>query len=167
VTAPGGQTVAPGETRKILVKISTGGHGGELVKDIKVETNDPKNALISLIVKVRIFEPLKVSPRIINFGKMLPGQTATREILLENPGKKPLKVSRITGESPAPSKISASPEGPFTLKPGENRKIEVKIFTGATRGHLDCHVTLETDIPSLPQKKMYVHVEVIDRPDAP
>jgi hypothetical protein len=154
--------VAPGETRKILVKMNTHAYTSDIHKEIKVETNDPNASLITLIVKGKAFETLKVSPRIINFGRMQQNQTATKEVLVENASKKPFKVTKITTASANPSLLTVTPGEPFTLKPGESRKLEVKISTGTAVGYLDDSVTLETDIPYLQQKKVYMHVEVRD-----
>lgn len=163
MTAPGGQTVAPGETRKIVVKMSTHAYTSEIFKEIKVETNDPAAPLLTLTMKGRVFESMKVYPRLINFGRMMQNQTSTKDITVENAGKKPFKVTKITTASDTQSMLSVTPDEPFTLKPGESRKLQVKISTGTALGFLDDSITLDTDLPNLPQKKIFMHVEVRDK----
>jgi hypothetical protein len=152
--------VAPGETRKIHVKMSTLAYTSDLHKDIKVETNDPAVPLITLTMRAHVFAALKVTPSVINFGRMQQNQTATREITVENQGKSPFKVTKITASAAPQSSLTVAPEEPFALKPGESRKLTVKISTGMSVGFLDSSLVLETDIPYLPQKRLFVHLEV-------
>jgi hypothetical protein len=155
--------VAPGETKKIVVKMNTHAWTSDLLKEIKVETNDPNMSLLTLTMKAHVFEALKVSPRALNFGLMQPNQTLTKDITVENNGKKPIKITRIFAASEPQSGFTVTPDEPFTLKPGESRKLTVKMSAGTTTGFQDNTLTLETDIPYLPQKKIYTHVEVRDK----
>ena len=116
--------MAPGETRKILVKINTHAFTSDVSKEIKVETNDPNAPLLTLTVKGKVFEALKVSPRIINFGRLLQNQSATKEVTLENSSKKPVRITKIGTVSANPALVTVTPGEPFTLKPGESRKLE-------------------------------------------
>jgi len=154
--------VAPGETGKILVKMSTQAHTSEISKEIKVETNDPSAPLITLNLKARVFEAMRVSPRVINFGRMAQRQSETREILVENSGKKPFRVKKIVAipASKSPNAVSVSPGEPFALRPGEGRKLAINFSTGTAPGFFSENLILETDIPYLQQKKIYLHVEV-------
>lgn len=147
-----------------MVKVSTQAYTAELNKDIKVETNDPANPLLTLTVKARVFEAVKVSPRLVNFGKMSQNQTGTRDITVENRGKKPLRITRIAPSSSPQSKLTVIPGEPFTLKPGETRKLTLKLDSGTAVGFLNDNVVLETDVPYLPQKKVYVSVEIKPEP---
>lgn len=142
--------------------MSTQAHTSEISKEIKVETNDPSAPLITLTLKARVFEAMRVSPRVINFGRLAQGQSETREILVENSGRKPFRVIRIVAASAAnsPNAVSVTPGGPFALRPGEGRKLAIRLSTGTAPGFFSENVILETDIPYLQQKKIYLHVEV-------
>ncbi|HNY65969.1 MAG TPA: DUF1573 domain-containing protein [Deltaproteobacteria bacterium] len=143
--------------------MSTSAYRADLFKEIKVDTNDPGTPLVTLTLKAQVFEFIKVLPRTISFGKMLQGQTATREIKVENVGKKPFRITRVSTE--ASSLLTVTPAEAFTLKPGESRKLSVKVATGSAVGFIFENVTLDTDLSYLPQKKIYVNVEVKEKQD--
>jgi hypothetical protein len=143
--------------------MSTHAYTSELFKEIKVETNDPNASLITLTMKARVVEAMRVTPRIVNFGRIGQNQAESREITVENTGKKAFKVTKITASAPSQTTLTVTPNDPFSLKPGESRKLVVKLSTGNATGFLDDSVTLETDLPNLPQKKIYMHVEVRDK----
>lgn len=160
MTAPGGQTVAPGETKKIIVKMSTHSYTSNLHKEIKIETNDPGASLITLTMKAQVFVSVKVLPTVLNFGRVSQNQTAAKEVTVTNAGKKPFKVTRILTSPATKSSLAVAPDEPFTLKPGESRKLTVKLSTGAAEGFLDSSLTLETDLPYFKEKRIFMHAEV-------
>lgn len=140
------------------MKISTAAYTSDLIKEIKIETNDPNAGLIVLTMKAKVTETLKVDPRLMNFGRMRQGQTANREITVENMSKGPI---RITGLKATPENLlTVQPSEPFLLKPGQTRKLTVKISTGSSSGFVGGYVNLETNLDYLPKKTIHVRVEV-------
>jgi hypothetical protein len=160
VTAPGGQTVAPGDTRKISVKMSTVAYTSDLHKEIKIETNDPNSSLLTLTMNAKVFAAMKVSPMVVTFGRIPQNQTVTREFTVENRGKKPLKVSKINVSAAPQTSLAVTPDEPFILKSGESRKFTVKLSTGTAVGFLDSSIVLETDNPFMKQKRIFMSAEV-------
>lgn len=139
------------------MKMSTYAYTSDLFKEIKIETNDPKADLIVLTMKARVFETLKVSPRLVNFGMVPQGQSESRELIVANVSKKPLKITKIEA---TPSELFAVSSEPFTLKPGQSRKIDVKFSPGSSDGVVGGNVILETDLSYLTKKTIHVRAEV-------
>lgn len=138
--------------------MATGPYTSEINKEIKIETNDPKADLIILTVKAKVTEMLRIYPRLVNFGRMVQGHAAEREITVENVSKSPI---RITGLEAAPENLLAvRPAEPFLLKPGQSKKLTVKITTGSSIGFVGGYVNLETNLEYLPKKTVHVRVEV-------
>ncbi len=145
--------------------MTTGAYTGNLDKEIKVETNDPKADLIVLSMKARVAEMLKVNPRLVNFGRMVKGQTANREITVENVSKRPIKITRL--EVTPENLLAVRPADPFLLKPGEARKLTIVISTGSSSGFVGGSVSLETNLEYLPKKTVHVRVEVTGKQESP
>ena len=137
--------------------MSTYAYTANLFKEIKIETNDPKEGLIVLTMKARVFETLKVSPRLVNFGTILQGRSESREVIVENVSKKPLKITKIEA---TPPELFAVPSDPFNLKPGQSRKIDIRFSPGQSDGFVGGNVNLETDLSYLPKKTIHVRAEV-------
>lgn len=138
--------------------MSTAAYTSSLLKEIKVETSDPKANLIVLTMKAKVFETLKVNPRLVNFGRMQQGQNSSREITVENVSKDPIKITRL--EATPPHLFAIEPSEPFTLRPGQTRKVNLKISTGSSSGFVGGHATLETNLDYLPKKTIHMRVEV-------
>jgi hypothetical protein len=164
ISAPGGQTIAPGDAGKIIVKMSTGPFTNDLFKEVKVETNDPKADLIVLTMKAKVTEMLKISPRLVNFGRMMKGQTASREISVENVSESSIRITRL--EATPENLLAVQPSEPFTLKPGQSKKLTVKISTGSSGGFVGGYVNLETNLEYLPKKTVHVRVEVKEKQES-
>ena len=59
---PGRADHRPGQVGKIEVKISTGHYTNEILKNIRVETNDPEADLVTFTLNAQVVEILKVTP---------------------------------------------------------------------------------------------------------
>jgi hypothetical protein len=161
ISAPGGQTIEPGKTGRIAVKMSTRSYTNELVKEIRVETNDPERNMITFTMKALVVEALKVTPRLVNFGKMLQGETSTRSITLENRGKEPVRVTSV--KAVPPSLLSLGQTDPFILNPGQKRTLDLTVSSGSSEGFVSGYVNLETDLDYLPKKTVRIRAEVKKR----
>jgi len=137
--------------------MSTYSYTSNLFKEIKVETNDPKADLIVLTMKAGVFETLKVSPRLVNFGTVLQGKTETREVTVQNVSKKPLKITKVEA---TPSELLTVAPDPFTLKPGQSVKLGIQLTPGASDGYIGGNVSLETDLSYLPRKTIHVRAAI-------
>lgn len=138
--------------------MSTQGYTSDLHKEIKIEMNDPSTDLVVLTMKARVFEALRISPRTLNFGKLLQGQAGLREIVVRNMGKKAVKVTKV--EVSPRDRLQLSPEEPFALKPGEEKKMTVKLDSGSKDGYVRGFVSFQTDLEYVPVKTVQVFAEV-------
>ena len=59
------KTLLPGDTTKLTVNFSPGGHKltGDIVRKISIHSNDPKNAVKIITIKAKIFPPETYSSR--------------------------------------------------------------------------------------------------------
>ncbi|HPW68886.1 MAG: hypothetical protein WDA72_09490 [Desulfomonilia bacterium] len=140
------------------MKISTRSYTSQVLKHIRVETNDPEAGLVTLTLKAQIVEILKVTPRLVNFGKMLQNQTSVRELLCENQGKDPVRILSV--EAKPPALLSLGEQEPFVLNPGQSRKIAMKLSSGSSEGYVHGYVMLKTDLEFLPEKVVRVRADV-------
>jgi hypothetical protein len=146
-----------------VVEMSTRSYTNELIKQIKVETNDPEANIITLTMKAKVVEVLKITPRMVNFGKMLQDETSIREIAVENQGKAPVRILSI--EAMPPTLLSVGQAEPFTLNPGQKRKLDLKISSGSSEGFVSGYVNMETDLEHLQKRTIRVRAEVKKKPN--
>ncbi len=148
---------------KIEVKISTGSYTNEILKNIRVETNDPEADLVTFTLKAQVVEILKVTPRLVNFGKIPQNDTSVREIVCENKGEGPVRILSI--EAKPPTLLSLREQEPFVLNPGQSRKIAVKLSSGSSEGYVHGYVRFTTDLEFLPEKVVRVRADVKKQQD--
>lgn len=124
---------------KMVVRLKADTPPGPINEQLTVVTSDKSMPTISLPVEGRVAPPLSVSPSPLLFGSLMPGQSATKQLVIT--GKQPFKLLAITSE-PAGLQFKAVPElvkkvhlVPVTLtapdEPGEHA------FT----------ITIESDLP--------------------
>lgn len=141
--------------------MSTYAYTSTLNKEIKIETNDPKADLIVLTMKATVFETLKVTPRLLNFGRLTQGQSRSMEIVIENVSKKPVKITKI--EATPADLLSTGTSEPFALKPGQSKTIDVKMSTGSANGFVGGSLNLETDLSYLRKKTIHARAEITSK----
>ncbi len=146
-----------------MVRISTRSYTSQVLKQIRVETNDPEAGLVTFTLKAQVVEILKVAPRLVNFGKILQNQTSVRELVCENQGKDPVRVLSV--ETRPPTLLSLGGQEPFVLKPGQSRAIVVKLSSGSSEGYVHGYVRLKTDLEFLPEKIVRVRADVKKKQD--
>ena len=129
-----------------------------------METNDPEASLVTFTLKAKVVEVLKLAPRLVNFGKILQNQTSVREVVCENLGKDPVRVLSV--EAKPPTLLSLGEQGLFVLKPGQSRKIAVKLSSGSYEGYVHGYVRIKTDLEFLPEKVVRVRADVKKKQDA-
>ena len=166
ITAPGGQglqsrdkSIEPGENQKIIVSMSTRGYTKTLNKQIKIQTTDPNTGLLTITMRAKVQEILGTTPRLVNLGKVQTESIHTRELMVENKGKDPISISRVTA-SPD-NMVTIAPAEPFTLKPGEEKRFEVTFNSGSAKGHTGGYIDLATDMEYLPKKIIRIRAQVV------
>jgi hypothetical protein len=143
--------------------MSTRAYTGEIHKQIRVRTNDPRKDLVTFTLKAKVVEALKFTPRMVNFGKIPQNETIVREIGIENFGKEPVRI--LSADAKPPSLLSLDFTGPFVLEPGQKKAFGLTLSSGTSRGIVHGHVRFETDLKELPSKVVRVRAEVKDNPE--
>ncbi len=75
--------VAPGKTAQIKAVFNTGGYKGKVMKTITVETNDPDNKSVQLIVTGVVKAGVEVFPTSINFGTLKRGKAFNQTLVIK------------------------------------------------------------------------------------
>jgi len=92
--------VPPGGVGEIKATFKSKGYQGTVKKAITVETNDPKNRSVRLILKGSVVPDVTVEPRHLNFGRVnryeLPAPVELKIQLREGKG---LRIKEVTSEN--------------------------------------------------------------------
>ncbi|HEX5104695.1 MAG TPA: hypothetical protein VFV87_12830, partial [Pirellulaceae bacterium] len=112
-----------------------------LIQDqLTVVTNDTKLPTVSLPVEGRVVPALAVSPSPLFFGRLQPGQTATKQLVIT--GKQPFAITAIHAPGLAPLEFRTSPD--VTKKV---HLVPVILTASDQPGSFDYEVRIETDLP--------------------
>ncbi len=140
--------LAPGEVANldVTLRISAGQH--DVMKSIRISSNDPNNPNKILFLKANVFQPIEVSPTTyFPFNEMTVGKEATSTLKLKNNTDKPVKLSKI---EITPEDVFVNLKGERTLKPGEEIDITAKTTPKKT-GYFNCTLKINTDSPDMPE----------------
>jgi hypothetical protein len=98
--------VPPGKTAAIKAVFNAGGYRGKVTKTIAVQTNDPKNQNVQLVLSGYVQPQVEVMPSNINFGRLAKGKKFSQTVIV-----KALKPAgfQITGVETHSNIISAGP----------------------------------------------------------
>jgi hypothetical protein len=123
----------------MTVRLKDDAPAGTIQDQLTVVTSDPKMPAVALPVEGRVVPPLSVSPSPLHFGRMQPGQTATKQLVVT--GKQPFKITSIHSDQPSLE---------FRTSPDVVRKVHlipVILTAGERPGEFDYMVKIETDLP--------------------
>jgi hypothetical protein len=124
----------------MTVRLKDDAPAGMIQDQLTVVTNDPKMPHVSLPVEGRVVPPLSVSPSPLFFGRMQPGQTATKQLVIT--GRKPFKIAAIQADG-APLEFRTSPD---VVK--KVHLVPVILTATGEPGNFDYEVQISTDLPS-------------------
>jgi hypothetical protein len=131
----------PGQISYVMVvRLKAGAPAGMIQDQLTVVTNDPKMPHVTLPVEGRVVPPLSISPSPLLFGRMRPGQTATKQLVVT--GKQPFKITAIHTAEGAPLEFRSSPD---VVK--KVHLVPVIITVGEDPGDFDYEVQISTDLP--------------------
>lgn len=124
---------------QMTVRLKENAPAGTIQDQLTVVTTDPKVPTVALIVEGRVIPPLSISPSPLYFGRLQPGQTATKQLVVT--GKQPFKITSIWSDEPTLE---------FRTSPDVVRKVHlvpVILTAGDKPGEFDYTVKIETDLP--------------------
>ncbi|MFC1780854.1 DUF1573 domain-containing protein [Planctomycetota bacterium] len=145
-----GTIVPPSGAVKVPVKANWAGRAGPQSAVVTIITDDSKTPTISLRVSGFVKVPVIVTPAVVNFGLLKPGQQATRVVEL-HPGTDP-RPFRLTAIEIPSANISLSRlpekvgEEPKLLLEGNTGKFTVKITAPRISGREETRVVFRTDL---------------------
>lgn len=141
-----GENIPSGETGIIQVTFKTNKYEGKQKKFIYVETNDPKEPKIELVVQGNIKSDIAVDPQGIHFGDVIKGETVSKKVKVFDMSNEGLQLKRI--------QIN---EKLFAIK--------TETFKGEHNRGFELEITLKPDIPAGPLKEtITLHTNLKRRP---
>jgi len=169
VTSVSRNEIPPKEKGEIEVQFSSGSFEDEVTKTVYVYSNDPDEAITNLKIKATIHTVISVKPRLIYFGKIDKGQSATKDarIYINEEGVK------ITGVESTSEYLSAKLLNPdweqnknvaSSGSDDEAKKysiLEVKLSPDAKVGRFSDRIKISTDSPKKPFLYVSVQAEVL------
>jgi hypothetical protein len=83
----------------LQVSLKSGTPVGDLRDQITLVTDDASNPYIPVLVEARVEAEFTVSPQVVSFGVLEPGQKKTVNVVIR--GRKPFSIERIESEKAA------------------------------------------------------------------
>jgi hypothetical protein len=103
--------IQPGETSKLGAQLSLAGRGGEIQKTILIESNDPANPALELLMKGKVVTEFQVSPSILTLRQSAAGQPGVGAIHISSNGK-PFKITKVESSLPEVQvRVDPMPDG--------------------------------------------------------
>lgn len=123
---------------QMTVRLKDDAPAGAIHDQLTLVTSDQKLPTVSLAVDGRVVPPLSVSPSPLFFGRLQPGQAATKQLVIT--GKQPFKIVSIQADNPSLE---------FRTSANVIRKVHlvpVILTAGDQPGDFDYAVQIETDL---------------------
>lgn len=141
----------PGEEATLDVTLRIAGYSGNVVKSIRIASNDPNNPNKYLYLKANVFHPISVTPTsYFAFNEMTVGQEATAKVTLKNNTNESIIISDV---QVAPENLNVNLPKKLTLKAGESFEIVAKVVPDK-KGYFNCTVKMKTSNPD--QKEIVI-----------
>ncbi len=97
--APSRTRLAPGESAEIPVTVNTRLLAGPAADTVEIVTNDPVQPTLTLRINGYIREQVAATPKSIDFGKLMRGTAASREVTLTPSAPRGFKVGAISNSN--------------------------------------------------------------------
>ncbi len=92
--------LAPGESGRIGVKFRSRGFKGKVKKKVYVESNDPKNPRLTLVLTGKVNRDIDVTPTFVRIGKLAVGATTTQTVCVQSELGTPFRILELSATSP-------------------------------------------------------------------
>jgi len=151
-----------GESGELEVNFKSGKFKGPQHKTIKIASNDAITPLKVITIKAYVKRSIEVLPNKINIPEIEQEKEHTEKITIRNNDKK-LHLEILNVEIKLPEEISTDFKGPFILKPGTEKVINLKIFPIKYRAKITSYIRFHTNFPKLPE--ITIPIQVAIKPD--
>lgn len=145
------RTIAPGQAEEVKVSVPTTARRGKFEKTVRVETNDAQQAQLRLVCKGFVYEPLRLSPSLVNFGLV----TASTPAITRK-----LRLTRGDGGPIAP--VVETPKNPQLtvevreVEKGERYELQVTFTPPWPKKYLRETLVVKTGVPESPEERIRV-----------
>lgn len=138
--------LVPGQIVNLNVSLRIYGGSKDIIKSVRISSNDPKEPSKYLYLKATLFTPLELSQQYFAFGEMQVGYDYSNSIKLKNNTKDKITISDLTVE---PNIIDLNLKGRYTLEPGEEYVLTAKVKPTKT-GYFNSVVKFKTNLADTP-----------------
>jgi len=141
----------PGEEALLDVTLRIAGFSGNVVKSVRIASNDPQNPNKYLYLKANIFHPISISPTsYFAFNEMTVGKESTAKVTIKNNTNESITLSDI---QVIPDNLSVNLPKKLTLKAGESFEVIAKVVPDK-KGYFNCSIKMKTSNPD--QKEIVI-----------
>ena len=91
--------IPPGDSAKIASKLTLAGRTGELQKPINIESNDPTNPTLQLLIKGIVSADFQISPSTMMLRKDSPEASASASVIVKSLKNEPFEILTSQSES--------------------------------------------------------------------
>ena len=134
------KTVPPGGQSEITARLSLAGRSGHQYKTITVDSNDPQQPQLTLILQGDVSTPIAVQPERVIFGQIAYDALITNEVMLVG-NDQPFHITAVEAGSP---NFEAKVE---TVEDGKKYRILVSTKAPLPPGGVSAAVHVTTDHP--------------------
>jgi len=150
------KNIGPGEEGEIRATFKTKGYQGRSTKAIRVQTNDPNVANITLRLTGEILTEVMVKPRSLNFGNLKRGTTTGREIDVTFSSDEEIQIKKIESTS---EHFKTAVE-PYESEAGRGAKITVSAKADIPLGRIKEKILVHTTSSKSPTLTVPIYVYV-------
>ena len=146
-------TIPPGESAKLSAKLTLAGRNGQVQKPILIESNDPANPALQLVMKGVIGTDFQITPSTMVLRKDSPDAPATASVIVKSMKNENFEITDAKSEG---GKLKVR----WDKFPDENSyQITANLEERLAAGQYEDRITLETSHPT--RKQLVIGVIII------
>ena len=140
--------IPPGDSAKIAAKLSLAGRSGEVQKPINIDSNDPTNPTLQLLIKGIVSADFQISPSTMMMRKDSPEASASASVIVKSLKNEPFEILTSQSES---GKLKIR----WDKLPDENAfQVTANLEDHHEPGQYGDKITLETNHPTRKQLEL-------------
>ncbi len=136
----------PGEEATLDVTLRLGGMAHDVMKSIRITSNDAQNPNKYLYLKAHVFYPISILPTsYFTFNEMTVGKESSAKVAVKNNTDKEITLSDV---EITPSNLTVNIPKKKVLKPNEEFEITAKVIPDK-KGYFNCSIKMKTSNPDM------------------